>query len=542
MNKQTIIEKLRQETYDEAVAGLNRYGKFCIIRPTGFGKTYILTEILKNYSEIIYMYPSIIIKNTVISAYYGQAEANKKHKGIPHVRFISYAKLIRMSDKDYDNLPKADLIITDEAHKIGASGTSFAMFKLLHKQPDAKLLGATASPERLDSVDEIAMFFDDIISSPYTLHNAFEDGILQKPHYVYCSYGEDDILETERSTKLEIRKFHDTALETAAYELLKSRLIEISNLSRIDSIIRSTCQNYVSDSSCMRFIIFFASYEHLHSKEHTVADWFQKAYPDHRITTITVSGETHETYSNVHKIGNLPYAEKTISLIFTCDMLTMGYHVNTLTGIMFYRGTTSGNIYIQQLGRVLSSGCKIPGIVFDIVDNLHRQAFYQILPSGNTEISMLTEEDRQFTEKSLKAVRSQIKIYQKKAADASISEEDREIVKSTINILLRMEQGIISRSGAKHWLHGANTLFSKDLMATDHEATYRELIAKTVAEPKSQRCRLAVERWIAMGGKTEPRTRQAWLAQKAPENTPLEPIARIKQVSINAILDEEGIK
>lgn len=90
-------------------------------------------------------------------------------------------------------------------------------------------------------------------------------------------------------------------------------------------------------------------------------------------------------------------------------------------------------------------------------------------------------------------------------------------------------------------------LESMDLYAEEKEASYRELIAKTVAEARSIRCRKAWTRWTEEGGKTRDEngrilTRAEVLAQKAPEEIPLPPFCRSKQVSIDAVLDEMGIQ
>lgn len=60
-------------------------------------------------------------------------------------------------------------------------------------------------------------------------------------------------------------------------------------------------------------------------------------------------------------------------------MMNMGYHVDDLTGIIMYRGTKSGTVYIQQLGRILSSGASNAGIVIDVVDNIHQHSVYRVL-------------------------------------------------------------------------------------------------------------------------------------------------------------------
>ena len=45
-----LIDDLRDKTYKEAVDLLEKYGKGCIVRPTGFGKTGILTRLINDYT------------------------------------------------------------------------------------------------------------------------------------------------------------------------------------------------------------------------------------------------------------------------------------------------------------------------------------------------------------------------------------------------------------------------------------------------------------------------------------------------------------
>ena len=80
------------------------------------------------------------------------------------------------------------------------------------------------------------------------------------------------------------------------------------------------------------------------------------------------------------------------------------------------------------------------------------------------------------------------------------------------------------------------------MIATGYEATYRELIAKTVAEPRSMRCRQAYQRWKERGGDDSIKTREYILSREAPDFVPLPPFCDLKSVSINEVLNEMGIK
>ena len=57
-----------------------------------------------------------------------------------------------------------------------------------------------------------------------------------------------------------------------------------------------------------------------------------------------------------------------IDLIFSINMLNVGYHVEGITGIVFKRWTGSNQIFLQQLGRCLSSVSDTIPVVFDYVN------------------------------------------------------------------------------------------------------------------------------------------------------------------------------
>lgn len=541
------IVELREDTKKEALELLNKYGKVCIVRPTGFGKTGILTDIIKGYKHVLYLYPAEIVKKTVLNFYYGHEVPVDTE--IPNCDFCTYMMLIRMKKKHMKELflgdNPVDLIVTDEAHKLGAKETIKAMQRLLEVLSEVPILGATATPERMDLVDEVSMFFDNRVVQKYTLHDAFTDGILKKPYYCFCSYT-NEADEVEQETKREIEKLSVGDREQM-YALLKSRLIEISNLSKMENVIRETCDQYIESTDYMKFIVFFASHDMIDKKKASVEKWFKDAYPEHEINSLTVIAKK-EYKDNVERLDELKYKEKRIDLILCCDMLNLGYHVNTLTGIVMYRGTSSGIIYIQQLGRVLSSGNMIPGVVFDVVDNLHREAMYDMLLDRAQMKSSLKRRYQILKRRLEKAgVDPEKNIDESVVSDDLLDEEEKMEWKMLVDMLEKGEFSLTVDSdgdvgdGLDKWWWFANTLRAEDLIATGHEATYRELIAKTVAEPVSMRCRQAWARWVEKGGVPEPKVSDFILSQKAPNAVPLSPFCKAKSVSVQAVLDVMGV-
>lgn len=528
------IDRLRKETYEEAMQLLSKKPHKCaIIRPTGFGKTGILTKVIKSgkYKKILYLYPTEVVKNTVFDFYYG----TRKHKDqIPGVTFMTYMGLTGLSETVIKSLKGTDLIICDECHRLGATETMRAMYDLQKAYPKAHLLGATATPERMDMIDEIAMFFDDVCTSRYTLHNAFQDGVLQTPYYAFYTHGRTDadiLSELDRDDMLKTEDL-DVLGREYAKSLIKGRLIEIAELSGMDTTIRNALKQSKTPTNYQKYIVFFSNFSKMRANKAEVKQWFQKAFPKHTIRELIISTETSEYSNNVHKLESLTYKKGHIDLIYTCEMLNMGYHVGDLTGILMYRSTYSNTIYSQQLGRVLSSGDTIPKVVLDVVDNLHRKSVYSILSNAAVTNNNMSEEEFQEYKELVKQTQDMDSLG--KPIKFTPEEQERFIVLSRI-----YKQYEDERKGKVN----NNRIYASDLhLVVDmYEATYRELIAKTVAETISMRCRQAWNRWVEKGGDASVMSREHILSQHAPEAVPLDPFCRLKNVSVNAVLNEMGI-
>lgn len=517
-----MLQEERELTYEDLLNKLLKYKKCALIRPTGFGKTHILTRLIKlfNASEsILYLYPSTVVKDTVLSMYY----KNAVHKGyIDNVVFMSYYKLVVSDLEDIIKQYNFSFIIADECHRLGANKSIVAFNKLLEGFPNATLVGASATPDRMDGVDEITDLFDGITVYPYTLHDAFKDGLLQRPYYCYCTYGDDDINELKKNANLEIEKMGVDREE--ANSLLKSYIIEISKILNMEDTIKVAINRAGIKISYMKFIVFFSSIEHLNSKSDDVLSWFKAAYPSHAVSKLVISSETEKYKSNVNNLGNLERKENKIDLVFCIDMLNMGYHVKDLTGIVMYRGTQSNIVYAQQLGRVLNSNAKNKTIVFDIVDNLHRAPVYSI--HSSTYMNIEEKKDRIQCLKFLKDS------YEK--TGKTLSKEESAELKRLIKEVEEYTE--------RYWWKDCNNILPKDLIAVGNEATYRELMSKVVGEIISMRCKQAWQRWVNKGGDPGDFTRTCIMSRVPPEFVPLEPFCRLKDVTVNQVLDVMGIK
>ena len=299
-------------------------------------------------------------------------------------------------------------------------------------------------------------------------------------------------------------------------EVLQKKLLEISTLHNVPKVIQDVTHKYMKNTDYMKFIVFFSNLTHMEEKQGDVIKWFQTAYPNHCVNTLEVSSRRKDTSSNVHKLRDLKPRSAAIDLIFCVDMLNMGYHVNDLTGIVMYRCTSSSIIYSQQLGRALSAGAKNPCMVFDIVDNLHRKAIYCLNEAGD-------ESQRKSLPK--KKMLEQIDVY-------NMSKEELKAMREKAVEDLSPHQ--------KQWWKFCNHITPQDLIITGHEAEYREIIAKAIAESVAIRCKRAQadhrRRWCQLNKTPYPGTAQELLSRNL--NPPLRPFAKVHNVTVSQVVED----
>ena len=105
----------------------------------------------------------------------------------PNLKIMLYPSLLRVTDEQMKKL-NADIIIMDELHRTGADRWGEKVNTLLEQNPDAKILGLTATPDRMDDKNVIDDLFEGNIDYELTLVDALRDGIVKAPTYVKCDY------------------------------------------------------------------------------------------------------------------------------------------------------------------------------------------------------------------------------------------------------------------------------------------------------------------------------------------------------------------
>ena len=105
----------------------------------------------------------------------------------------------------------------------------------------------------------------------------------------------------------------------------------------MDYVFKSTLIETNIDTNYQKYIVFFRDFGRLHKTKNKVKSWLHSAFPSHEIRELTIISENEELRTNTEKLDGFTYKNNCIDLIYSCDMLNMGYHVENLTGIIMYQ-------------------------------------------------------------------------------------------------------------------------------------------------------------------------------------------------------------
>lgn len=191
----------QNDAYGKVSETLEQENKSAVIMPTGCGKSFVALQLMQDNSEnrLLMLVPSKAIKDQMyeyICKYIGNQDtsglSNRRIKEmakevLPNVSITLYQTLARMPDEVLEKL-KPGFIVMDELHRTGAESWGARVDELVDMYPDAKILGITATPERMDNINVLDKLFDGKVSYELTLIDALRQGILQPPQYVKCDY------------------------------------------------------------------------------------------------------------------------------------------------------------------------------------------------------------------------------------------------------------------------------------------------------------------------------------------------------------------
>ena len=390
------LQEHQQEAYD-SVKRLHKENRFAsVIFPTGCGKSFVALKLMEENpnKRILFLSPSHAIKNQMynyIVRYLGnneeqgdesRASESEVRKILPNFRCMLYQTLLsqKPSARKIIESLNPDIIIMDEVHHIKtidddedkqenekeSNRWGQRVKELLDMYPQAKVLGLTATPERTDRVNVVERLFEGHIASEITLIEALESGriAVKAPRYVTADYA----LSGELEGLLE-------QIEACEDESKKKKLLEkydklrkiVEEAEGVEELLKKNITKVDG-----KYIVFCKDRKDMEEKMKLVHQWFGKIDEEPEVYAVASSYDREKGRGyNERQIEAFEKSKsKHLKLLFSVDMLNEGLHVSDISGVIMTRKSGSRIVYLQQLGRALSSDPEREApVVFDLVNN-----------------------------------------------------------------------------------------------------------------------------------------------------------------------------
>ncbi len=310
--------------------------------PTGAGKTVILTDICANASArktitvILVHRQELVVQTAKTLARFGihhsivapskvvqnaiKIQIEEFKKSYFRDESCVYVATIQTLVRRMADLPPFDLILVDEAHH-GVAGT---YLKIIKSYPNAKILGVSATPERLDGQGlgiHCGGIFDKLILGP-SISSLIERCFLTKPR-VYCPPIAAD--------------FSD--LKTIAGDYDKRQQEKKLNKPRVIGDVIAHYRKYCEGVPAIAFCptVEYAKY---------VAENFNAA--GYRAASIDGKMDDYQRNKVINDLG-----AGRLDVLTSCEIVSEGTDIPVVGAAILLRKTKSLGLYLQQVGRAL---------------------------------------------------------------------------------------------------------------------------------------------------------------------------------------------
>lgn len=306
-----LVERVR--------ASFREHRRVLMQSPTGSGKTVLFAYITQKAAEkgntvlIIAHRKEIIVQiGKALDAFgvpHGFVGA-----GMPRTDAMVQCAMVQTLVRRQIEPP--DLIIIDECHH--ATSTSYKT--VLAKYPGAKVLGVTATPERLDGKG-LAPLFDDIVCGPQVSELMAMGHLCRATHYAPPVVA--DL----------------TGMRDTAGDYNQGDAEAVMNTVKITG---DAIEHYQRHLNGLPAIAFCTTIKHAKA----VADQFTAA--GYRAASVDGQMADHIRDDLIKSIG-----DGRLNVLTSCELISEGVDIPVVAGAIMLRPTKSLAMYLQQGGRVL---------------------------------------------------------------------------------------------------------------------------------------------------------------------------------------------
>ena len=393
------------EAYENVKKDIEQNGKAAISMATGCGKSFVALQLLADNPDknILFVCPTNVIRNQmyeyiakyILNKDVSNMDAKQVKKVVneeyPNFKIATYAGMGAINqklgiapkrkkfEKDEQNTEDINLdqdyIIMDELHRDGAENWGAELEKFILNNPNAKLLGMTATPQRMDGIDLIDEMFDGKLSYNLGLEEASKKEIIDLPKYYGNASGLIEQLKDILGKPNYLGKLSDNEKEILNSKLRKQ--FPVSDRMDIPELL-SKCITKKDG----RYIVFCKDIEHLRQTQEQLGEWFKYIDKEPEIYAIHTAekGEKNRDKKNEKELKNFQHSKSEhIKILLSVDMCNEGLHIDDVNGVILNAPTQSHIVYSQQNGRVVSAHSQQERkVIIDLANNW----LYHIIKNG----------------------------------------------------------------------------------------------------------------------------------------------------------------
>lgn len=363
-----------QEAYEKILEDFKTKNRVCVVQPTGSGKSLIIATICKHFNNVLILAPNNIVLNQI---------KQNISENIP--TFHTYAYLLQK-----ELIYSYDLIILDEFHRLGAPKWGEAVNKVLENNPQAKILGCSATPIRKSEQNRnmAEELFNSNIASYITVNDAIQNNILPSPIYVTGLVDFDSVYKRVSAI---IQKSHIIKEKEKAKRIKKLDQIKLAWVTAkgMPKILRK----YVPKET-KKMLVFCDHITSIDKAKKKLRPWFREArLPLGDVYSIHSKMSSGRVQKEM-KAFKENKTNKGISVMVSVNMLNEGIHIPGIEVVLLLRKTQSSIIYLQQIGRCLLANTKKRPVILDMVDNIYNSKTNWLISSTEEESSSFRKKRR----------------------------------------------------------------------------------------------------------------------------------------------------
>jgi superfamily II DNA or RNA helicase len=338
MAKSPKLRAYQRTAIESARRALTKSGSCILQMPTGAGKTRAATEIVATSRGVIwFVCHRQEIERQVAKAFtaagidFGIVSPRGEMQPKKRVQIVSVGTLPKRIKK----LPSPKLVIWDECHHVAAKSWAAIRAKL----KDARHLGLTATPERLDGKG-LGEWFAELVTGP-GIAELIKKGFLSEFRYFAPS---------------------DPDLTNAKMQAGDYKKADLGKIMNTPVLIGDAVREYKKNAKGKRALAFCASVE----ASRALAERFN----DEGIAAAHVDGTTPtaERDSAVQQL-----AAGRIKVLCNVEVFTEGFDLPAIDAVILMRPTKSPTLLLQMIGRGLRKAKgKDVAIIMDHA-GLHRE-------------------------------------------------------------------------------------------------------------------------------------------------------------------------